>query len=239
MNTMLRKQSFSFPDARTADSTGLVAVTTKLDGNMVLDAYARGIFPWSEDPVRWYSPDPRAIFVRQLVRLPRRLGRLMRKQRLVVSCDEAFDDVMQGCAAAHRHEGEWITDGFLRAYGELHRRGFAHSVEVWQDGTLVGGLYGVQVGGLFAGESMFHRVPNASKVAFAHLIGQLDRIGTVLIDAQAINDFTAQLGAVCIPRDEYLALLRLAVSLRCEFHGVRWPKEAPPAPPAERLSWED
>jgi leucyl/phenylalanyl-tRNA---protein transferase len=227
---MMRKQRFEFPDARTADATGLVAVSDHLDADLVLEAYSRGIFPWSEHPVRWYSPEPRAIFLRDLVRLPRRLGRLMRKERLTVTFDEAFDAVVRACAKAHLDDGEWITGGFIAAYGELHRRGFAHSVEVWQDGALAGGLYGVQLGGLFSGESMFYRAPNASKVAFAHLIGQLDLIGTLLVDCQVINDHTARLGAVCIRRRDYLRMLALCLRIECRYAGARWPKDPPPPP---------
>ncbi len=223
-----------FPDPRTADASGLVAVTARLDVDLLLEAYGRGIFPWSEHPVRWYSPDPRAIFLRELIQLPRRVGRIMRKQELRVTFDTAFEPVMHGCALTHLDDGVWITPGFVRAYGELHRLGYAHSVEVWHGRQLVGGLYGVQLGGLFAGESMFHLVPNASKVAFAHLVAQLDAVGTVLFDCQVINDHTARLGAVCIPRDDYLAALPAAVAAPVRFAGEKWPAEPPP--PATRTS---
>jgi len=166
------------------------------------------------------------------VRPPRKLGKMMRHNRFTVSCDRAFAEVMDACAHAHRDAGTWITSGFLRAYGELHRLGHAHSIEVWQDGALAGGLYGVQLGGLFAGESMFYRVPNASKVAFAHLVAQLDEVGTRLMDAQVMNRFTLQLGAVLIRRHEYLRLLRDALTAECRFAGERWPSE-PAAPPGE------
>jgi len=228
----MRRQRPVFPDPDGADESGLVAVTERLDVELLLEAYRRGIFPWSEHPVRWYSPDPRAVFLRGLIRIPRRVGRLTRKGGFRVSFDTAFETVMEGCAETHRTDGVWITPGFIRAYGELHRLGHAHSVEVWQGGGLVGGLYGVQLGGLFAGESMFHRAPNASKVAFAHLVAQLDLVGTVLFDCQVINDHTEALGAVCIPRRDYLAALPLAMSAPTRFGGERWPSEPPP--PAQR-----
>jgi leucyl/phenylalanyl-tRNA--protein transferase len=221
-----------FPDPDGADESGLVAVTDSLDTELLLEAYGRGIFPWSEHPVRWYSPDPRALFLRSLIRIPRRLGRLMRKGDFRVSFDTAFEPVMQGCADAHRADGVWITPGFLRAYSELHQLGYAHSVEVWRGEALVGGLYGVQLGGLFAGESMFHRAANASKVAFAHLVAQLDLVGTVLFDCQVINDHTEALGAVCVPRRDYLAALPLALRVPTRFAGEKWPAEPPP--PARR-----
>jgi leucyl/phenylalanyl-tRNA---protein transferase len=227
---MGKTRPFEFPDPRDADADGVVAVTDTLDADLLLAAYSRGIFPWSEHPVRWYSPDPRAIFLRDRVHLPRRIGRLMRKERLTVTCDEAFTDVMRACAAAHADEGEWISDGFVRAYSDLHARGFAHSIEVWQEGALVGGLYGVQLGGLYAGESMFYRVSNASKIAFAHLVGVLDSIGTVLIDAQVLNAHTRRLGAVCVRRDDYLRLLAYALRVPTRLAHGRWPKDPPPPP---------
>ncbi len=236
---MMQKPRFAFPDPSTADPTGLVAITDRLDADMVLAAYRQGIFPWSEHPVRWYSPEPRSVFLRELIRLPRRLGRVMRKQRFTVTLDRAFDEVIHACALAHLGDGVWITQGFLTAYAELHRRGYAHSVEVWQDGRLAGGLYGVQLGGLFSGESMFHHVANASKVAFAHLVGQLDTIGTVLIDCQVINENTARLGAVCLHRHDYLELLALALEARCLYAGSIWPEVPPPPPKRSSANEED
>src|SRR5512142_1944749 len=123
MRGSMRSEQSVFPDPHGADPSGLVAVTDWLDVALLLEAYSRGIFPWSEHPVRWYSPDPRAVFLRELVRIPRRIGRFMRKQELRVSFDTAFDDVIAACAASHEHEGTWISEGFLRAYGELHRMG--------------------------------------------------------------------------------------------------------------------
>ncbi|MBN1960792.1 MAG: leucyl/phenylalanyl-tRNA--protein transferase [Deltaproteobacteria bacterium] len=224
------KPSF-FPNPRLADHHGLVAVTDSLNVDLLLDAYTHGIFPWSENPVRWYSPDPRAIFLRNLIRMPHRLGRTLRKQNLKVTFDQSFSAVMQNCAKQHRESGEWITPGFISAYSALHHKGYAHSVEVWQDTQLVGGLYGVQLGGLFAGESMFHLVPNASKVAFAYLVAHLDVIGTLLFDCQVINDHTERLGAVCVRRNDYLAALAIVVHQKCRFNSQKWPSEPlAPAP---------
>ncbi|MBI5509139.1 MAG: leucyl/phenylalanyl-tRNA--protein transferase [Deltaproteobacteria bacterium] len=212
-----------FPHPDSADRHGLVAVTHAINADLLEDAYAHGIFPWSEDPVGWFSPDPRAIFVRDQIRMPRKLGKIMRRHRFRVTFDTAFDRVMRACAETHEKDGTWITAGFFAAYGELFERGHAHSVEVWQDEALVGGLYGVQLRGLFAGESMFHRVPNASKVAFGYLVRHLEAVGTLLFDAQVPNDFTLQLGAVLVRRATYLATLKKAMRVTTLYDGGRWP----------------
>jgi len=217
-------QESGFPDPESADDTGLVAVTPDLDVDLLLDAYHHGLFPWSEDPVCWYSPDPRAVFLPGRVHLPRRLLRLVRQRSFTVTCDTAFERVMRACAHAHRHQGTWIGEGFVRAYTELHQRGFAHSVEVWRGDELAGGLYGVHIGGFFAGESMFHAVSNASKVAFVHLLVRLNTWGNLFIDAQVINRHTAELGAVLVHRRDYLWLLRKALETPCRYSGERWPR---------------
>jgi leucyl/phenylalanyl-tRNA--protein transferase len=213
---------FSHPER--TDSTGLVARTESLTSDMLLEAYRQGVFPWSSDPVRWYCPEPRAVFLRPYIRVPRKIGKVMRRHDLHVTFDTHFRDVIQGCADAHRAKGEWISPQFVEAYSELHTRGFAHSVEVWQGEALVGGLYGVQLGAVFCGESMFYRVSNASKVAFAYLVEQLDRIGVVLIDAQVLNEHTYRLGAVLVHRHDFLQLLHKALALPARFAGEAWPR---------------
>ncbi len=223
---MKLKDSF-FPPPDTADETGMVALTKGLHAELLIDAFMHGIFPWSEKPVAWYSPNPRAIFLRDRIHLPRRLPRIMRKNAFTVTFDQAFTDVMRACAAAHSNEGEWISSGFIQAYTDLHAMGHAHSVEVWKDGQLAGGLYGVQIRGLFSGESMFYCVSNASKVAFAFLIRWLHRIGSVLLDAQVLNHHTARLGAVLIHRDDYLYLLQHALKIRSRLDGRKWPRNPP------------
>ena len=220
-----------FPDPRNADSSGLVAITREIRPDLLLEAYGRGIFPWSEHPVRWYSPDPRAIFLLDRTPTPKKVGKLMRRQGFRVSFDQAFEQVMEGCAEAHRDDGQWISEGFFKAYGQLHRMGYAHSVEVWVEDALVGGLYGVHLGGMFAGESMFHRVSNASKIAFAYLLSFLRHIGVPLIDAQVLNEHTYRLGALLIHRDDFLELLPQALSLPVHYVGVSWPAD-PPVHPA-------
>jgi leucyl/phenylalanyl-tRNA--protein transferase len=213
-----------FPDPETADETGLVAVTKDINVALLREAYSRGIFPWSEDPVRWYSPDPRAIFLLDHVHLPRRLQKTLRQQRFRVTFDTAFEAVIAACASGHREDGVWITPGFVRAYTQMHRLGHAHSVEVWRDEVLVGGLYGVQLKGLFAGESMFHLVRDASKIAFAHLVAHLRRIGTLVLDAQVLTEQTARLGAVLVRRADYLRILAVAMQMSTMGECSPWPE---------------
>ena len=212
---------YRFPDPRGADDDGVVAVGGSFNGRRLLAAYQQGIFPWSGDPVRWYSPEPRSIFWE--VRLPRKLGKMVRRGGFNVTYDRAFREVVEACADIHRPEGEWITDAFVEAYDELHQLGYAHSVEVWQDGALAGGLYGVHVDGLYAGESMFYRVSNASKVAFAALCYHLDALGVALFDCQVINLNTFKLGAALVHRADYLQMLKLALKISVPFSGERWP----------------
>lgn len=221
------RRDLYFPDPETADPYGLVAVTRVMNPELLLEAYQRGIFPWSERPVRWYSPDPRAVFLLDRVHLPRSLKRTLNQNVFSVTFDRDFRGVVEGCARAHEREGVWITDGFVSAYTELHRMGYAHSIEVWQDERLVGGLYGVQIRGLFAGESMFYEVSNASKVAFAYTVAQLRRLGVQIFDAQVINENTHRLGAVLVRRKDYLRALSEAIQLDV-VDGRRW--SSPPGP---------
>lgn len=220
-----------FADPDTADAHGLVAVTKTMTPELLLEAYQRGIFPWSSEPVRWYSPDPRAVFVRDYIHLAKKLLKDLRSNRYRVTFDTRFEEVMRACAEQHAHSGVWITETFIETYVKLHESGHAHSVEVWAGDTLVGGLYGIQQHGLFAGESMFHNVSNASKIAFAHLVRHLDTIGCPLIDAQVINDHTASLGAILLRRADYLLLLKRALLLRTPFDGKHWPTDSPPWTP--------
>lgn len=217
-----------FPNPSTADPSGLVAVTDRMTPALVLEAYRSGIFPWSTDPVRWYSPDPRAIFVWERIHLPRRLLRELRSDRYRVTCDSRFEEVIRACSETHAANGVWITEEFVTTYTELHAQGLAHSIEVWRDDILVGGLYGVQVNGLYAGESMFYREPNASKIAFAHLTRHLQSMGIGLFDAQVVNDHTMRLGAVTVRRTDYLRMLKRALALRTPYDGRKWPLELPP-----------
>ncbi len=197
-----------------ADEYGLVAVGGNLEPRTLLRAYRAGVFPWFDegDPILWWSPDPRAIFELDQFHVPRRLARTLRSGRFRVTRDQAFGAVMRGCA--DRAEGTWITTNMITAYERLHQLGHAHSVEAWVGAELAGGIYGVALGGLFAGESMFTRLRDGSKVALAHLVEHLRARGYVLFDIQMLTEHTASLGAVEIPRKEYLA--RLKQALKCD-----------------------
>jgi len=207
-----------FPDPATATEDGLVAIGGDLSISRLLLAYRHGIFPWTVAPVSWWSPDPRAIFELDAFHVSRSLKREMRKGKFEVTRDRAFREVMEGCARpAQGRRQTWITDEFVQAYTGLHAAGHAHSLECWVDGQLAGGIYGVAIGGLFAGESMFHTVSNASKVALHHLIEHLKRQQFALFDIQMLTHITAQLGARTIPRAEYLKRLAVALTLPCSF----------------------
>jgi leucyl/phenylalanyl-tRNA--protein transferase len=186
----------------------------RLDPQWLLDAYANGIFPWPVgQTLAWWSPDPRAIFDFDYFHVPRRLARTCRSSKFEVSCNRDFAGVIAGCATAQqRRRATWITRPLITAYTRLHKLGHVHSVEVWRDDQLAGGVYGVALGGLFAAESMFHYVTDASKVALVHLVNHLRLRGYDFIDIQQLTPHTESFGAVEIPRVLYLA--RLAVARR-------------------------
>lgn len=212
MPVLLTRQ-LGFPDPRSADEDGLVAVGGDLSLARLLLAYRSGIFPWSVKPLTWWSPDPRGIFELDRFHVSRSLARVLRQKRFEVTRDRAFREVIEGCAApGPGRRTTWISREFIDAYTGLHAQGHAHSVECWREGRLAGGIYGVAAGGLFAGESMFHRVDNASKVALFHLVQHLKERRFMLFDVQMITPLTRQLGAVEISRDDYLR--RLASALR-------------------------
>ena len=218
MTPALLDQRLAFPDPQHADDDGLVAIGGDLSVERLLLAYRSGIFPWTVNPISWWSPGQRGIFELETFQAPRRLAQIIRQQPYVVTRDRAFRQVMQGCAAPGRGRGKtWISPGFIAAYTALHEAGHAHSVECWQGAKLVGGIYGVSVGGLFAGESMFHRADNASKIALVHLIEHLRACGYALFDIQMITPATESLGAVEISRADYLRRLAKARELKCEF----------------------
>jgi leucyl/phenylalanyl-tRNA--protein transferase len=187
-----------------------------LDPALLVRAYAAGIFPMADagGRINWYAPDPRAIIEHANLRRSRSLRATIRKGRYEVRVNTAFEAVMRACA--DRPE-TWINAEFIRAYTALHRAGFAHSVEAWQDGELVGGLYGVALGGLFCGESMFSRATDASKVCLVALVDRLVTRGFVLHDVQFLTPHLASLGATTIPRAEYERRLAAAIRLPCTF----------------------
>ena len=204
--------SFNFPNPSLADPDGLLAVGGNLEPETLLSAYQQGIFPWFDEdtPILWWSPDPRAILEFDNLYISKRLARTIRTNKFQVTFDQNFDAVVKGCTY-RPEEGTWITPEVANAYGEFHRRGHAHSVEVWQQGVLVGGLYGVAIGGLFAGESMFSTVSDASKIVLVALVSKLKEKGYQLLDLQIINEHTSTMGATEIPRDDYLARVKTAI----------------------------
>jgi leucyl/phenylalanyl-tRNA--protein transferase len=199
--------------------SGLVAVGGSLDPRTLLRAYRAGVFPWSSDPViTWWCPDPRAVFDLEAFHAARSLRKSIRRAGWRFTVDQDFTGVMRACATATpERPSTWISEEFVASYSELFRQGHAHSVEVREGEELVGGLYGVAIGGFFGGESMFHRRTDASKAAVAHLVEHLRGRGFSLLDAQVPTPHLARLGAVEIPRDEYLRRLQKALAQPVRF----------------------
>ena len=214
--------STRFPPAESADKYGLVCIGGELTPLWLLDAYRHGLFPWplidGVDEPQWWSPDPRAIFELDGFHISRRLSQTLRSNKFSVTSNRDFAGVIRGCATSGDRCGKtWLTPEMIAAYETLHAQGDAHSVEVWHDNELAGGTYGVAIGGFFAGESMFYRVRDASKVALAYLVSHLRERGYRLFDIQQLTDHTASLGAVEISRDEYLRRLATAVETPATF----------------------
>jgi leucyl/phenylalanyl-tRNA---protein transferase len=211
-----------FPPAESADARGLVFVGGSLSPEWLIDAYRHGVFPWplinGLDEPQWWSPDPRAIFEFDQFHVSRRLGDTIRAKRFWATSDRDFSGVINSCATVgDRSARTWLTSGMIEAYERLHALGHAHSVETWRDGELAGGVYGVAIGGVFAGESMFHRQRDASKVALFHLVQHLQARGYRLFDIQQLTSHTASLGAIGIPRAVYLKRLAQAIELTVTF----------------------
>jgi len=220
----------AFPDPNEAESDGLLAVGGDLSAERVLAAYSVGIFPWPHRgyPLLWFSPDPRYVLFPDELKLARSLRQTLKKRRFDVRLDTDFAGVIAGCAKAKRkgQRGTWISKPMIKAYTELHELGFAHSAEAWLDGKLVGGLYGVSLGAAFFGESMFATENDASKVAFATLVGMFKNWGFHFVDAQVHTPHLERFGARPIPRADYLK--RLARALKTPTR--RGPWSAGPAP---------
>jgi leucyl/phenylalanyl-tRNA---protein transferase len=210
---ILRPDNLAFPNLQTANREGLLALGGDLSVARLLLAYRSGIFPWTDEPLTWWSPDPRAIFDIERFHPPKRLESKLRHNPFQMTIDRDFLSVIHACAEpAPGRESTWISSRFIEAYLKLHQQGHAHSVEVWQDGELVGGIYGVAIQGFFAGESMFHRATDASKIALCHLMDHLRARNFELFDTQVLSPLTARLGAIEIRRRDYLE--RLASALR-------------------------
>jgi leucyl/phenylalanyl-tRNA--protein transferase len=193
---------------------GLLAAGGGLSVDRLVSAYSLGCFPWYSEgePVLWWSPDPRMVLVPDELHVPRSLHRRLRRGEFRITTDLAFHDVMAGCAEPRGDGGTWITDEMMVAYDRLHAAGHAHSVEAWQDEALVGGLYGVSIGGAFFGESMFTRVPDASKAAFVTMVRAFVQWRIGLIDCQMKTEHLARFGAREIPRAEFVERLKTLVA---------------------------
>jgi leucyl/phenylalanyl-tRNA--protein transferase len=202
------EDEFIFPDPEEADESGLIGVGGDLRPERLLLGYASGIFPWYSDgqPILWFSPNPRFVLKPGEIHIGRSLRKTLKKGGYRVTMDMAFEDVISACKTVPRpgQDGTWITADMFAAYCQLHHLGYAHSVEVWRDDDLVGGLYGVALGGLFSGESMFSVAPDASKVGLVRLVQQLAVWGFGLVDAQVRTKTLARLGATEVSRSAYL-----------------------------------
>ena len=205
-----------FPAPNLAEPDGLLAVGGGLTPPWLMSAYANGIFPWyDKGPILWWSPDPRMVLYPDALRTPRSTVRHLKKRTYCVTMNTAFASVLRNCADMSRpdQEGTWINEEMIAGYEALHQQGCAHSVEVWKDNTLVGGLYGVAIGAVFCGESMFAKADDASKVAFSTLVPLLASWGYKMIDCQMHTDHLARFGAVEVPRSKFMAELSAFIGM--------------------------
>jgi leucyl/phenylalanyl-tRNA---protein transferase len=227
-----------FPPVSWASPEGVIAVGGRPDAETLREAYSRGIFPWPHEgvPLLWFCPDPRFVLVPQEARVSRSLRKEMRRGAFEVRADTAFHEVIGRCAEKPRpgQNGTWITPEMIAGYTDLHAEGLAHSIEAWREGRLVGGLYGISLGSVFFGESMFADVPNASKVAFATLLANLNRWRFALVDCQSYTEYLESFGAEEWPRRRFLAVLKRA--LAAPTRQRRWTLELGPAEAAETFA---
>jgi len=203
----------SFPSVEDADEDGLLAMGGNLSPDTLISAYKQGIFPWFNEnqPILWWSPDPRLVLFPNDIKISRSLAKVIRKNVFTISYNKAFEQVIKGCADTRLNapeSGTWISHSMYTAYCRLHQLGYAHSIEVWQKDDLVGGLYGIAIGNVFYGESMFSRVSNASKVALVNLCQNLQKQGFQIIDCQVTSTHLISMGAVEISRDAFLKHLK-------------------------------
>ena len=200
-----------FPSGDSASKEGIVAIGGDLDPNRILKAYKNGIFPWFEndDHLVWWSPDPRMVLFPEKLKISKSTKKLLKENFFKVTFNQSFDEVVDSCAKVKRfgQNGTWITNGLKKAYSKLHNKGHAYSVEVWKDYELVGGLYGIDLGDVFCGESMFTKANNASKIGFVHLVKELTKNKYKLIDCQVPSAHLKSLGAEEISRKEFLKYL--------------------------------
>lgn len=217
--TWLDINNYEFPDTEQAllEPNGLLAAGGDLSPQRLIAAYKKGIFPWYEDPqpILWWTPNPRSVLFPNKLHIPRSLRKTIAKGRYRVSFDLAFENVLEGCSLPRQNQqGTWITDDMYQAYTKLHTMGIAHSVDVWEEDNLVGGLYGLALGRVFFGESMFSLQPDASKVGFCTLVESLSRWGFKLIDCQVETEHLNRFGAELIPRSQFNALLKQLINDR-------------------------
>jgi leucyl/phenylalanyl-tRNA---protein transferase len=211
MPVEISRKRIEFPDPDEADESGLLAVGGDLSIDRLKLAYSKGIFPWYEDgmPILWWSPDPRMVLFPDKMIISHSLRQSIKKQQFTVTIDKEFEKVIANCSKTPRkgEEGTWITREMKNAYIRLHEAGYAHSAEAWSNGKLVGGLYGVALGKVFFGESMFHHETNASKVALYYLVEKLHKWDFRIIDAQVYTNHLESLGGELIPRSQYMHIL--------------------------------
>ncbi|MDL2207856.1 leucyl/phenylalanyl-tRNA--protein transferase [Desulfovibrio sp. OttesenSCG-928-F20] len=218
----------AFPDPFEAEPDGLLAIGGSLSPHRLVAAYCAGIFPWYHDdsPPLWWTPDPRCILLPEEFHLPRSLARTLKKGLFNFSFDKAFEDVIRACAGPRGdYDGTWLVPEMIEAYITLHKLGLAHSVEAWRDGRLVGGLYGLALGGAFFGESMFFKEPDASKAAFAHLMDALTQKAFTLVDCQQVTANMLRFGARAVSRAEFME--RLAAALELPLRRGNWERGIP------------
>ena len=210
MSLWVLNKELSFPPVETAEPDGLLAIGGDLSEKRLLLAYKKGIFPWySGDHILWWCPDPRFVLFPEELKVSKSMKQLLKKNEFEFSVNKDFEQVINSCKTITRkgQEGTWITDEVKKAYTLLHKKGFAHSVEVWKDGKLAGGLYGIRLGKVFFGESMFSKESNASKYAFINYVQHLRSEGVQLIDCQVYTEHLESLGARMIPRKEFIKLI--------------------------------
>ncbi len=234
LNPSLPDEPFPDTDSALDEPNGLLAIGGDLSTARLLRAYRNGVFPWynPDEPILWWSPDPRTIFVPDQIYISRRLRRTLRRHDYAVTLDRSFRAIIDLCAAPRRRQhGTWLGENMRRAFRELHRLGYAHSIEVWREGKLIGGLYGLALGRAFFGESMFSRAPDGSKIALVHLARQLDKWGFRFIDGQVGSQHLYRMGAFDVPRTAFRETLRRALSF--PPLPARWEFDIPvPADPA-------
>lgn len=204
------EKELHFPPVHLAEPDGLLAIGGDLSFDRLLLAYRQGIFPWYEGThILWWSPDPRFVLFPNELKVSKSMQQLLKRHAFTFTVNKAFPAVIEHCKTIKRHgqDGTWITDDVQRAYTELHRAGYAHSAEVWQNNELVGGLYGIRMGQVFFGESMFSKISNASKYAFISYVQLLKAENVQLIDCQVYTEHLESLGARMIPRNDFITLL--------------------------------